>query len=148
AGPLRIRIRLSSFLTLSAGFLLAGCATAPGPSNVAPPRTPIATAPRWASAAEAEAVLLSLEDHRAYDPGLLEAAARDPDPGTRARAGLAVGRLGDERGAALLRQLLTDRSPETRAAAAFGCQVFADPTLTADLIPLLADSDVRVVQAA
>jgi cyclophilin family peptidyl-prolyl cis-trans isomerase/HEAT repeat protein len=130
-------------------LLLARCAAGPAPSRVTPPRpTAPPTAARFSSPLEAEAALLWLEDRRAFDPAILSAATHDAQAATRARAGVTLGRLGDERGAALLRELLADRSADVRTAAAFGCQVSGDPGLTGDLIPLLADADLRVAAAA
>jgi len=130
-------------------LLLTRCAAGPAPSGVTPPRptAPPASA-RFSSPLEAEAALLWLEDRRAFDPAILSAASHDGQAPTRARAGLTLGRLGDERGAALLRELLADRSADVRTAAAFSCQAFGDPGLTGDLIPLLADADLRVAAAA
>jgi cyclophilin family peptidyl-prolyl cis-trans isomerase/HEAT repeat protein len=115
-----------------------------GPAPVQPQRG----APRFATAAEAEAALVELEDRRAFDAGVLSSAAASSDPETRARAAVALGRIGDDRGGALLKALLADRSPEARAMAAFGCQLLGDPGLTPDLLPLLADADVPAAAAA
>jgi cyclophilin family peptidyl-prolyl cis-trans isomerase/HEAT repeat protein len=146
---LKFPIRHSPFFLSSALLLFARCAAGPAPSGLTPPRpTAAQTAARFSSPLEAQAELLWLEDRRAFDPAILSAAAHDPEAGTRARAGLTVGRIGDDRGAALLRELLADRSADVRTAAAFGCQVFGDPSLTGDLIPLLADADLRVAAAA
>jgi cyclophilin family peptidyl-prolyl cis-trans isomerase/HEAT repeat protein len=70
------------------------------------------------------------------------------EPEIRARAALALGRIGDDRGRALLRDLLKDRAPEVRAAAAFACAPMGDPEMTSDLLPLLSDADARVAAAA
>ncbi|HSS44814.1 MAG TPA: HEAT repeat domain-containing protein, partial [Thermoanaerobaculia bacterium] len=107
-----------------------------------------APATRFSSPAEAEATLLALEDRRRFDEPTLSSAARAPESSTRARAALALGRIRDERGSDLLRSLVTDRSAEVRAAAAFGCEVIGDPLLTPDLLPLLSDPDAGVVCAA
>jgi cyclophilin family peptidyl-prolyl cis-trans isomerase/HEAT repeat protein len=145
---LKLNRRWALFLS-TALLLLARCATGPAPAGVSQPRSTAApTAARFSSPLEAEAALLWLEDRRAFDPAILSAAIHDAQAGTRARAGLTVGRLGDERGAPLLRELLADRSADVRTAAAFGCQVFGDSGLTGDLIPLLADADLRVAAAA
>ncbi|HEX7252927.1 MAG TPA: peptidylprolyl isomerase, partial [Thermoanaerobaculia bacterium] len=66
----------------------------------------------------------------------------------RARAALALGRIADDRGRPMLRELLKDAAPEVRASAAFGCEPMGDPSLTTELIPLLTDSDPRVAAAA
>ncbi len=128
---------------LCALLLFAGCAgSAPGPAE--PGRLPPPTR-AFSSAAEAEAALLEAEDRRASDAELLSSAAQSSEAALRERAALAIGRIGDERGAPLLTRLLSDSSPKVRAVAAFGCQVLGDPSLTSDLIPLLSDDDGAVV---
>ena len=123
----------------------AGPATpAPGGQAGAPP----VAASRFASFAEAEAALVELEDRRAFSQGLLASAAAAPDPAIRARAALAVGRIGDERGGPLLHPLLSDKSGQVRAMAAFGLQLLGDAGATADLLPLLSDADASVASAA
>jgi mono/diheme cytochrome c family protein len=84
---------------------LARCASHPPP----PPRAdsdfppPAAAAPLRAPERleDAESALLALEDRRAFDEPALAAAARSPDPRIRARAALALGRIGDERASRL-----------------------------------------------
>lgn len=119
-------------------------AQATGPAPVQPPRG----AQRFATPAEAETALVEIEDRRAFDPGVLSGAAAASDPETRARAALALGRIGDDRGGPLLRSLLADKSPDVRAMAAFGCQLVGDPGSTPDLLPLLSDADAPVAAAA
>ena len=126
---------------------IARCAGAPPPQAAAP--TPAAAPPRrFASADEARALLLQQEDRRGYDAAILSAAARSPEAEVRRRAALAIGRIADERGRDLAVELTRDRDPEVRAAAAFACELLEDPSLTSDLIPLLADSDARVAESA
>ena len=48
---------------------------------------------------------MALEDRRAFDAGILQAATRSADAATRARGALAAGRIGDPRGAALIAPL-------------------------------------------
>ncbi len=103
---------------------------------------------RFSSFAEAETALVEIEDRRAFDQGLLASAAAAPDPAIRARAALAAGRIGDDRGGQLLRPLLSDKAGPVRAMAAFGCQLLGDPGATADLLPLLSDADASVASAA
>ncbi len=129
-------------------LLLVRCAGGPGPKPSPAAAPAVTPAPAFASAADAEAALLELEDRRAFDEPLLMTAAAAADPTTRARAALAIGRIGEERGEALLRKLLADRSLEVRAMAAFGCELMRDPTMTPDLIPLLSDADARVAARA
>jgi cyclophilin family peptidyl-prolyl cis-trans isomerase/HEAT repeat protein len=102
----------------------------------------------FASPADAEAALLELEDRRAFDASVLQSAARSSDPVIRARAALALGRIGDARGRPMLESLLADPAPEVQASAAFGSQILGDATLTAELIPLLSSRDAAVAGAA
>lgn len=118
-----------------------------GGTQGAPPSAKV-PAIRFSSPLEAEASLVALEDRRAFDEPTLSSAAKAPESSTRARAALAVGRIGDERGRDILRLLATDKSAEVRAAAAFGCEVMGDALLTPDLLPLLSDRDVGVACAA
>jgi cyclophilin family peptidyl-prolyl cis-trans isomerase/HEAT repeat protein len=114
------------------------------PPSVQPPRG----APHFATFAEAETALVELEDRRAFDSGILSAAAAAPDAETRARAALALGRIGYDRGGPLLAALLADKAAEVRRMAAFGCQLVGDPGGTSGLVPLLSDADVTVAAAA
>jgi cyclophilin family peptidyl-prolyl cis-trans isomerase/HEAT repeat protein len=143
--------RWSSLFVVALVLALARCASSTG----AAPRGPAArradatpSAPKFASPAEAQVALLALEDRRAYEEATLTAAARDGSAATRARSAMAIGRVGEERGETLLRELLADKAPEVRAAAAWGYEVMGDPALTADLIPLLSDADSSVAMAA
>ncbi|MBC8646629.1 MAG: HEAT repeat domain-containing protein, partial [Thermoanaerobaculia bacterium] len=132
---------------LATAALLNGCASS-APSAGPGKETPSAPARAFASSEDAEAALLEAEDRKTFDPVLLSSAAQSPDPTVRARAAWAIGRIGDERGGALLVRLLSDSSPAVRAAACFGAQALSDPALTGDLIPKLADPDHRVVSSA
>jgi cyclophilin family peptidyl-prolyl cis-trans isomerase/HEAT repeat protein len=129
---------------------LVRCAGAPAAPSPQRGSVPAATspAPRWTTPAEAEAALVALEDRRAFEPETLAAAARSAQAETRARAALALGRIADDRGRSILRDLLRDATAEVRAAAAFACEPAEDATLTSDLIPLLADADRRVAATA
>lgn len=140
-----------SFLAaLALASMLARCASSPAPvrGRAASASPASAQVPAFSSTAEAEAALLELEDRRAFDERVLGSAASAAEPGTRARAALAVGRIRNERGNDLLRRLLADRSEEVRSAAAFASAVMGEPALTPELIPLLADPDPRVAAAA
>lgn len=143
------RWRLAAAIVLCALPLLR-CGTSAPPSASGRPEIarPPEPAPRFSSAAETQAALLELEDRRAYDEAVLSAAAKASDPAIRARAALALGRIGDARGEQILRALLSDRSAEVRAAAAFGCGLTADGALTADLVPLLSAPEPAVAAAA
>ncbi len=142
----------SLLLLVVVASAFARCAgTAPlspvGRPELTPPPAK-ATPPRFSSPAEVEAALLELEDRRSFHEPVLTSAAQASEATVRARAALAIGRIGAERGADLLRRLLGDRSPEVRTAAAFGCQVIAAADLTPELIPLLSDPDPGVAAAA
>ncbi len=137
---------LCSAIAAVTGLALVRCGSAPA-SPGAPPAPPVAIR-SFAGAAEAEAALLELEDRRAYDASVLHSAARSTDPAIRARAALALGRIGDPRGHPLVAELLNDPTPQVQAAAAFGAQVLGDPTLTDELIPLLSGRDPSVGAAA
>ena len=138
---------LCSALAAATGLVaLVRCGSAPA-SPGAPASPPVAIK-SFASAAEAEAALLQLEDRRAFDASVLHSAARSADPAIRARAALALGRIGDARGRQPLAELLNDPTPEVQAAAAFGSQVLGDATLTTELLPLLSGRDATVGAAA
>jgi len=133
-------------LALAAAAALVRCGSAPvSPSAPASPPVAIKT---FAGAAEAEGALLELEDRRAFDASILHSAARSPDPAIRARAALALGRIGDGRGRTLLAELLTDATPQVQASAASGSQVLGDATLTSELVPLISGRDPTVAAAA
>ncbi len=137
---------------LGAAFLLAtGCAhQIDDPiEKLAPTRAPTAVAtPAFASLAEAEPALTALEDRRAFEGATLDAASSSRDPLARARAALALGRIGDARASGPLGRLLGDGSPDVRSAAAFAAGILGDQGLTDSLAPLLADSDPAVAARA
>ena len=127
---------------LGATFLLGtGCAAHP-PADRAPAPAPTPTAEpaavstpgptpaparAFASLAEAEPALLALEDRRAFEAPTLDGAASARDAAVRARAALALGRIGDERASVALRRLLADPSPDVRSSAAFAAAILGDP---------------------
>lgn len=127
-----------------------GCATrssappaAPGAPTTAPPPSARSTF----SDEEAEPRFLALEDARVFDAAWLAAAAAAGEH-ARERAALALGRIGDERAAALLVPLLGDASARVRRSAAFAAGILGDPQLATTLAPLLADSDPAVAAQA
>ena len=138
------------FVAVGLVFSALRCAggSPPAPGGAAAPGAPPVVSTRFASFEEAETALVEIEDRRAFDQGVLASAAAAPDPAIRARAALAAGRIGDDRGGPLLRPLLSDRSAPVRAMAAFGCQLLGDPGATSDLLPLLSDTDASVAVAA
>jgi cyclophilin family peptidyl-prolyl cis-trans isomerase/HEAT repeat protein len=129
----------------------------PGPATGSAPTTPPPSAttapgvtppPRSATVEEVTAGLLELEDRRAFRAGTIEAASRHGEASVRARAALAVGRIGDDRGVPILETLLGDADASVRASAAFGAQLLGDGAMTAALLPKLADPDAAVAGAA
>ena len=148
---------------LGAAFLLGtGCtshppadrAPAPAPTPAAEPEATPTPAPTpapvraFASLAEAEPALVSLEDRRAFEAPTLDGAASSRDAAVRARAALALGRIGDGRASVPLRRLVSDGSPGVRANAAFAAAILGDPAMADALYPLLADSDAAVASRA
>lgn len=133
---------------LAAALAIPGCAgSSAGPAGPAEER-PVAPSRRFASTSEAEAALLEAEDRRSWDEGLMASAAHSSEGAVRTRAALAIGRIGEERGGAMLTRLLSDTSRDVRSAAAFACQILGDVSLTPHLIPLLSDSDKEVARSA
>ncbi len=108
--------------------------------------TPTPTAAK-ASLAELEPALVAAEDRRALDPAV-ESAAGSGDAAVRARAALALGRIGDERAAPRLRTLLADPEPRVREEAAFAAGILGEASLSRALEPLLADADDAVAARA
>jgi cyclophilin family peptidyl-prolyl cis-trans isomerase/HEAT repeat protein len=143
-----MRLMRWSLIAVVVPLLRCASATPPAPGGQPAAGTPAPSGSRFASFAEAETALVELEDRRGFDQGLLASAAASADPAIRARAALAAGRIGDERGGPLLRPLLSNKSAPVRAAAAFGLQLLGDASATAELLPLLSDPDVSVVSAA
>lgn len=140
------------FRAMGAAFLVAGAvsctqnvppaASRPGtpPAAPTPAPTPVPEVLRpYASMAEAEPAIVSAEDRRAYDAPVLAAAAASKDVAVRARAALAVGRIGDARGIELTRKLLDDASSAVREQAAFAAGILGEPALVPALLPLLDD---------
>jgi cyclophilin family peptidyl-prolyl cis-trans isomerase/HEAT repeat protein len=137
----------------------AGCAHrgAPRGGTPVPASTPTPAAlvaptpsspPRAANLSDIEPALVSAEDRRTYDAPALEAAAGSREPAVRARAVLALGRIGDERAVEPVRSLLGDRTPAVREQAAFAAGILGDPALSGALVPLIADSDAAVASRA
>jgi cyclophilin family peptidyl-prolyl cis-trans isomerase/HEAT repeat protein len=145
-----LNMRLMRWSLVAVLLPLVRCAAPapPAPGGPAAAAAPPAASTRFASLAQAEAALVEIEDRRAFDRGLLASAATATDPAIRARAALAIGRIGDDRGASLLRPLVSDKSGPVRAAAAFGIQLLGDPGATPDLLPLLSDADVLAASSA
>lgn len=69
----------------------------------------------------------------------LSVLVKDAEPRIRRRAALAIGRVKDRAGIALLTPVLADPDPDVRAMAAFGLGLIGDPSAEAALTPLLDD---------
>ncbi|HET7217344.1 MAG TPA: HEAT repeat domain-containing protein [Vicinamibacterales bacterium] len=69
---------------------------------------------------------------------------RDAQPRVRRRAALAIGRVKDRAGAALLMPALNDAEPEVRAMAAFALGLLGDASSESALTPLLNDASPLV----
>jgi cyclophilin family peptidyl-prolyl cis-trans isomerase/HEAT repeat protein len=70
----------------------------------------------------------------------LAVLVRDPEARLRRRAALAIGRVKERAGVALLVPALADSDPDVRAMAAFGLGLIGDATAEASLVPLLTDA--------
>jgi HEAT repeat protein/cyclophilin family peptidyl-prolyl cis-trans isomerase len=70
----------------------------------------------------------------------LAVLVRDADPRLRRRAALAIGRVKDRAGVALLVPVLADTDPDVRAMAAFALGLIGDPSAEASLTALLTDT--------
>jgi cyclophilin family peptidyl-prolyl cis-trans isomerase/HEAT repeat protein len=119
--------------------------SSPTPTPAAPPPS---APPRASTLSEIEPSLVSAEDRRTYDAPVLAAAAGSHDPAVRARAALALGRIGDERAGEPLRTLLADHVPAVREQAAFAAGLLGETMLSEVLGPLLADPDAAVASRA
>lgn len=75
---------------------------------------------------QAMASILAVEDARRYDEATLLRGLTFSDTTVRARAALAVGRIGDLRGTGLLVPVLDDESADVRPAAAFALGLLRD----------------------
>lgn len=85
------------------------------------------------------------------DPDLvttLRKALRDPEPGVRAQAAAALGKLRDSDSTDALVQLLTDAKPLIASAAAFALGEIADPKARDPLVVAMESSSPRVRDAA
>jgi cyclophilin family peptidyl-prolyl cis-trans isomerase len=85
--------------------------------------------------------ILRAEDERRWDPNL-SALLADPNPITRKRAALALGRIGDERALPeLITALKSDRQPEVRQMCAFAIGEIESPAGAEALIAELNDTN-------
>ena len=77
--------------------------------------------------------LLQLEDRRQFDLAALQRAAQHPDSLLRQQAALAIGRIGDRAGTAILLRMLDDPDTTTRADAAFALGMLGDSAAAPEL---------------
>jgi HEAT repeat protein len=82
--------------------------------------------------------MMQAEDARAWTPNALGAGVQSDEPLVRRTAALAIGRIGDLRGTALLIPLLQDRDSTVQAVAAFALGLLRDSTAVAPLATRLA----------
>jgi len=90
-----------------------------------------------AGVAEEIAPLLEVEDARQFASQTLEAGLHAAEPLVRRQAAIAVGRIGDLRGTALLVPLLQDQDPSVPPVAAFALGLLRDPEGVAPLVAVL-----------
>lgn len=73
---------------------------------------------------------------------------KSEDKNLRMNAAIALGRMGDERGADALIETLNDTSPKVRSAAATALGMIGDERATDPLLTLLEDNNIKVRRAA
>jgi peptidylprolyl isomerase len=84
------------------------------------------------------AILLQLEDTRTYDEARLHRLLRASHPEVRRRAAIAIGRIADRRGRAMLEAARGDGSVEVAAAVIFAIGQLKDPAAVPALLDVLA----------
>jgi HEAT repeat protein/cyclophilin family peptidyl-prolyl cis-trans isomerase len=128
-----MRVPWGVFTGALSALVVAGCPQAPAPVEE-PTESKLARA-------------MKLEDERSEGDGELELLLQDPDGRVRARAALALGRLGSPETSSRLTPLLTDPSAYVRATAAFSLGILdgdLSPDAVAGLTDALRDEDPRV----
>lgn len=105
-------------------------------------------AAQQAGLAEEIAPLLEVEDARQFASGTLETGLRSAEPAVRRQAAMAVGRIGDLRGTALLVPLLQDLDPSVPPVAAFALGLLRDPEAVPPLLALLQGLPAPTLEAA
>jgi cyclophilin family peptidyl-prolyl cis-trans isomerase/HEAT repeat protein len=100
--------------------------------------TPVASRVRAQDAGSAGDLgqLLSLEDRRQFDGAILLRAAQHPDAVVRARAAMAMGRIGDRAATVLLLPMLQDQDSMVRTETAFALGELGDPAAVPELAAL------------
>ena len=146
--PERWSRRLKRICELIATVSLLSCASRPNPAGQPSGAPPPSPAPKFASAREAEASVLMLEDERRYDAAVLERASARPEEIVRERTAHAIGSIGDPRGFALLATLSGDPESSVRAAAALGFELLGDVRAAPTLLVLARQGDAPTACAA
>ncbi len=90
------------------------------------------------------AEICRFEDRRTPVADRFDEFAAHPDPAVRARAALALGRIGDPRSDPLIQALLEDEDSGVRGEAAFAAGLAGDPALEPALRRRLDDDDPQV----
>jgi len=101
-----------------------------------------------AAIVEAIAPLVQSEDSRLWSPTTLEAGTFSPEPLVRRTAAMAIGRIGDLRGTALLIPMLLDQDSTIQPSAAFALGLLRDPAAVAPLISRLTAMPTPTLETA
>lgn len=101
-----------------------------------------------AGIAEEIAPLLELEDGRQFASQSLEAGLHSAEPLVRRQAAIAIGRIGDLRGTALLLPLLRDEDASVPPVVAFALGLLRDPDAVPPLLALLQGLPAPTVETA
>src|SRR3990172_1161680 len=129
-----MRVPWGVFRVSLSALVLTGCPEAPAPVDVPSTEARLARA-------------MKLEDERSTGDGELALLLQDLDDRVRARAALALGRLGAPSASSRLAPLLSDPSAYVRATAAFALGILdgaISPDDAARLTEALGDEDPRV----
>ncbi len=129
-----MRSSLRCFGWTAALLLAAACASTPRAAQALFPAT--AASPFL----EERALLLLLEDHRLFEPGVLQGLLVRPAP-VREMLATALGRIGDRGALPMLGVLAADSAAEVRRAAVFALGEIADAGASAVLLRAAADAD-------
>ncbi len=101
-----------------------------------------------AALVEAVAPLVQAEDARQWSPGVLDAGVQSAEPLVRRTAAMAIGRIGDLRGTALLVPLLQDRDSTVQTVAAFALGLLRDTAAVGPLATRLAALPAPMMETA
>ena len=143
-------------------LLISACVPTSTQPAIAPRTSIDQSAPM--TGAEKNAVILRLEDRREFDADLIARLIRDADPAIRARAALALGRIGEatfldsndngardsdesQAGIVELGMLAKDPDEEVRLAAAFALGEIGDPSGIETLLVVISDDEDVAAEA-